>query len=215
LNTQKIGVKQFRQIALKELSADNNFLAGWVPNSIIDHAVDPLIGKLRPWTKAGREYHNFYRNFYCTLAWTKLWKICKFDQTSWNLDDEVIRNVSNKFNFLIEYALDNIDENLFDDERNVDPKDWLENYNPELISRYTAMDHLFQNITNNPIKNVLDFGSGIGRQAFQWFKPEDGTEGVNLFSVDAIESLYVLQNKIYSLLYPKHLREYFYDQETF
>ena len=89
MNTQKIGVKQFRQIALKELSADNDFLAGWVPNPIIDHAVDPAIGKLRPWTKAGREYHNFYRNFYSTLAWTK---ICKIDQTSWNLDDEVIRN---------------------------------------------------------------------------------------------------------------------------
>ena len=101
---QHIDVEKFRQIALKELSADNDFLAGWVPNPIIDHAVLPAIGKLRPWTKAGREYHNFYRNFYCTLAWYKLWKIKKFEQLSWNTDNKVIRNISNKFRFLIEYA---------------------------------------------------------------------------------------------------------------
>ena len=39
----------------------------------------------------------------------------------------MIRNLSNKFSFLIEKAIDNVDE------RNVDPKDWLENYDPAIV----------------------------------------------------------------------------------
>ena len=212
---ERIDIETFRQITRKELTPGNEFLSGWDPNPVIDHAIKPAVGKLRPWTKAGREYHNFYRNFYCTLIWVgKLWKIRKFEQSSWNIDNKVIRNITNKFHFLIECALENIDDSFYDDERNINPKDWLQNYDPYIISHYTAVDYFFQNITNNSIKNVLDFGSGIGRQAFQWFGLE-GKGDVNFFSVDAIESLYLLQNEIYSLLFPNKLREYFYNPEVF
>ena len=213
--TEEIDVETFREAARNELAPDNAFLAGWHPSSVTDDTVEPGVGKLRPWTKAGREYHGFYKTFYCTLAWYKLWKIRKFDQTSWIPDKNIIGNISERINVLINYALDNVDEGFYDDERQIDPRKWLANYDPDLISRYTATDYLFQNITNTPITNVLDFGSGIGRQACQWFDPENGDEGVNFISVDAVESLYMLQNKIYSLLYPEHLREYCFDQGAF
>ena len=210
--TEEIDIDTFRETVRNELSADNEFLAGWQPNSIIHDAVDSPVGNLRPWTKVGREYHGFYKTFYCTLAWYKLWKIGRCEQTSWNLDKKLVGNISRKFNVLIDYALAHVEEDFYDDERHQNPSEWMENYDPEVISRYTATDYLFQNITDRPIRNVLDFGSGIGRQAYSWFDPGNG---VNFVSVDAIESLYLLQNKIYSLLYPEHLKEYCFGRDAF
>ena len=61
---ERIDIETFRQITRKELTPGNEFLSWWDPNPVIDHAIKPAVGKLRPWTKAGREYHNFYRNFH-------------------------------------------------------------------------------------------------------------------------------------------------------
>lgn len=66
-------------------------------------------------------------------------------------------------------------------------------------------------MTRATIRNVLDFGSGIGRQAFQWCSQP----GVNFFSIDAIESLYLLQNRVYGSLFPNRLIEYFCGPDTF
>ena len=159
--TEEIDIDTFRETVRNEISAGNKFLADWQTNPSIDDAVDPRVGKLRPWTKVGRKYHGFYKTFYSTLAWYKLWKIGRGEQTSWNLDEKLVGKISRKFNVLIDYALAHVEEDFYDDERQIKSSEWMENYDPEVISRYTATDYLFQNITNRPIRNVLDFGSGI------------------------------------------------------
>ena len=140
--TEEIDIDTFRETVRNEISADNKFLTGWQPNPSIAGAVDPRVGKLRPWAKEGREYHGFHKTFYSTLVWYKLWKIGRCEQTSWNLDEKLIGNISRKFNVLIDYALAHVEEDFRDDGRQkLKPSEWLENYDPEVISRYTATDY--------------------------------------------------------------------------
>ena len=201
----------FEKVCKKELNNQNSFLAGWYPNDIIEGEV---VGSMRPWTKEGRQHHNFTHDFYATLVWYKLWKIKRFEQKAWNLDKDIIKKISDNFKRLIDVAVDEIEDGFIDDERrgiggntgNV--RDYLIKYDPTIISEYTAADYLFQNITNKKIENVLDFGSGIGRQAMHW-----GGD-VNFFSIDAIQSLYLLQNRIYSILFPDRLVEYFVNRDA-
>ena len=182
----------FQEVTKTDLTEENQYLAGWYPNPVID---SERTGKGRPWTKEGRKGHTFSRDFYQTLKWYKLKKMSRFEQKVWNLDQEIVSKVSKNFQTLIEVALGEVDKTERDlDDPDIIIHEYLNNYNPKIISEYTAADYLFQNITNRKMSNVLDFGSGIARQSFQW------SDKVNFISVDAIESLYLLQNRIYSIL---------------
>ena len=211
---QLISKEDFLSIMDSELNDENSYLAGWYPNKIIE---GKGIGSIRPWTKEGRKHHNFTHDFYAALVWLKLWKLKRFENTAWNLDENIISKISQHLKTLINVAIDEIDEieEVLVDKDNRrdltkgDVKDFLVNYDPQIVAKYTATDYLFQNITNRKIKNVLDFGSGLGRQAMQW------DTGVNLFSIDAIQSLYLLQNRIYSILFPDRLIEYCANKEAF
>ena len=206
-DTNLVDKDRFNKVASSDLNEENKYLAGWYPNSIIDSA---QTGKSRPWTKEGRKAHSFAQDFFQTLKWYKLEKIARFEQKAWNLDQEIVQKIKKNFQNLISVALDEVDKNQVDvDNADINIHEYLSQYDTTTISEYTATDYLFQNITNREIKNVLDFGSGIARQSLQW------SDKANFISVDAIESLYILQNKIYSILFPERLKEYFIDPENF
>tara|TARA_B100000315_G_C14464017_1_gene535083 strand:- start:1 stop:1056 length:1056 start_codon:yes stop_codon:yes gene_type:complete len=199
---EKITVEEFRHFKQTELEKADKNLAEWL------EVLRRMNGKredkfIKPWIEKGRSYINFQETFYHTLRWYKLWKIKNFNHLGWRLDDGIIDNIKQKFSLLIKYALE-----LNGDKAS---SDYFKQYDPCIISRYTAIDYKFQNITGADINNVLDFGSGIGRQAFQWCSRPN----VNFFSIDVTESLYLLQNEVYNLLFPEKLREYFYDPQRF
>ena len=199
---EEITVENFRNLKQTELENVDKNLTEWL--QVLREKRGEKKGPfIKPWTEKGRSYRNFHETFYHTLRWYKLWKIKNFNQLGWKLDDAVIDNIKQKFSLLIKYALELNGDNV--------SKDYFKEYDPYTISRYTAIDYKFQNITGADINNVLDFGSGIGRQAFQWCSRDD----VNFFSIDVTESLYLLQNKVYSLLFPEKLREYFHDPQRF
>lgn len=202
LSSQQITVEEFR-IQLK--SAFDNGLAPltrWLEGRWARLAVKTRPND--PWTPQGRNYTNFGATFTRILAWYKARQMALFEQPGWVIDDAVTEKVRSAFITLIKRAL--TFENLSDEQRL-----WLKSYDPLVISRYTATGYRFQNLTGATPRNVLDFGSGIGRQAFQWCPLNAGA----LFSIDAIESLYVLQNHIYSILFPAILVEFCRDPEVF
>ena len=205
-NNQIISKDDFRKLRDSEINSENRYLSAWHP---IDDIEDEDVGSIRPWTREGQKSHGFGHDFYATLVWYKDWKIRRFEQSAWNLDDAIKNKISKHFSILISEALNEVDEGSIDTERSIDVKEYLKNYDTTFISQYTAVDYLFQNITNRKINNVVDFGSGIARQSMQW------DEDVNFYSIDAVESLYLLQNKIYSKLFPNRLKEYFADPSGF
>lgn len=198
-----LDVEAFRSRTKKELNESNSYLCGWLEGKEwIDNKRLPVDSR-KPWVRKGREYIDFYETFYSVLSWYKLWKISRFKELGWKIEEKVVENIEDKFTQLIRYALESKQKDQF--------HEYFKNYNPRPLSYYTAIDFKFQNVTGTKINNILDFGSGIGRQAYQWCSRED----VNFFSIDAIESLYLLQNKIYSLLFPEKLKEYFDDPQGF
>jgi len=198
-----IDVNIFREISKSELNKTNRFLTGWLETKWQKSQIDEGKEYTRPWTEKGRFYAGFCETLYHVLNWYKLWKIVRFKHIGWNIDEKVVSNIKDKFNLLIKAALDDCEDSRY--------RGFLEKYEPQIISHYTAIDYKFQNITGKDISNILDFGSGIGRQAFHWCSQA----GINFVSVDATESLYLLQNKVYSLLFPDKLREYFYEPQRF
>src|SRR3989338_8211319 len=183
---QEIKIETFRQQRQAELNEGNEYLSGWLERWAKEGKV--VSESRKPWASKGRVYSNFYETFYNVLNWYKLWKISRFRQIGWKIDPLVVENIKDKFARLVNCALETKNDGRF--------HEYFKSYDPAIISYYTAIDYEFQNITGSRLNNILDFGSGIGRQAFQWASQE----GINFFSVDAIESLYMLQNKIYSLL---------------
>lgn len=198
---QELDVQTFRTLAAEELKLSGKHLAGWLERSERDERLP--VDDRRPWTPSGRVFIDFYETLYHVLAWYKLEKISRFKDFGWNVDDAVVENVKARLNDVIRHALASRRAGPFDD--------WFRSYDPEPLARYTAVDYMFQTMTGAPIENVLDFGSGIGRQAFPWCSCPD----VSVFSVDAIESLYLLQNRIYGALYPERLVEYFSGKDAF
>lgn len=198
-----IDIETFRKQAQLELKEVGGYFADWLEELVQDNKASDDCSDYRPWTLKGRKYLDFYDTFHHVLIWYKLEKISRFRNLGWQVDSKVIDNIKDKFSGLIKHVLKAEDKNNF--------HDYFRKYDVYPISRYTAIDYKFQNITGAKLNNILDFGSGIGRQAFQWCSQE----GVNFFSVDAIESFYLLQNKIYSLLFPERLSEYFYGPQRF
>lgn len=206
-SAEEIDVEIFRSQMKAELNQTNSYLAGWLESEewLGDKGNKVNSGQSvshRPWAKKGREFISFYETFYQVLSWYKIWKISRFRECGWKIDECVVKNIKSKFTILIKEALSAPESKYHD---------FFMNYDPDPISFYTAIDYKFQNITGSKITNVLDFGSGIGRQSFQWCSQD----GMNLFSFDAIESLYLLQNRIYSLLFQESLNDYFYDPIRF
>lgn len=196
LGTQAIDVEAFRSRMRADLAETGRPLDGWLERCL--RAPLPAHDR-RPFTEQGRIFRGFYETFYHVLAWYKLEKISTFKPLGWVIDERVVATVNAQFVELIRQALAEESGHQFDA--------WLTSYDPGPIARYTAVDHAFQTLTGATVKTVLDFGSGIGRQAFQWCADPE----VTFVSVDAIESLYLLQSRIYGLLYPEKVVEYFAD----
>ena len=197
----ELTVDRFRLQAQAELHAHNEHLAKWHEWLLRQpHAQDDL----RPWTLKGREFFGFYETFCRILQFYKPEKIGVFRPMGWALDEAVIGVVSAQLRRLIEHARATEPNGPFEE--------WLRSYDPEPMARYTAIDRKFQTLTGASIRRVLDFGSGIGRQAFHWCGAGAGT---TLYSVDAIENFYLLQHHVYRHLFPERLVEYFCDPEAF
>lgn len=198
---EKISIDKLRNCIKRELDDSNEYLSRWL--EVFVNKAKLLPDSRRPWAPRGREYLDFYETFYYVLHWYCQFKSGRFKDMGWKIDETVAENIREKFLRLNREALSNKNKNQF--------HEYFKNYDFYPLSLYTAIDYKFQNITGTKVDNILDFGSGIGRQAFQWCSQGS----VNLFSVDAIESLYMLQNDVYSLLFPDKLIEYFYGPERF
>jgi SAM-dependent methyltransferase len=85
-------------------------------------------------------------------------------------------------------------------------RDWLRSYDAEPLARYTVIDDRFETLTGQPIRTVLDFGSGIGRQVYLWGHRR---QDARVYSVDEVESLYLLQAEAYRRLFGARAIEYF------
>lgn len=200
-NEEIIDVEIFRRQAQKDLSESNKYLSGWLEGWVEKNKL-PSDSK-RPWMPEGRKFIDYYETLYYVLNWFQQFKAYSFRELGWRIDKKVVGNIKDKLAKLINFALSVKDKNQF--------HEYFKNYDLDPLSFYTAVDYKFQNISGAEINNILDFGSGFGRQSFQWCSQEN----TNFFSIDAIESLYMLQNKVYSLFFPDRLREYFYSPERF
>lgn len=198
---QQICPEIFRRQARKDLSLDNKFLAGWLEGWVERNELSA--DSRKPWSVKGREFISFHETLYHALYWYQQFKSYKFKPFGFQIDQNVIINIRNKFEKVITHALNGNREGSYNE--------YLEKYDLSPLSIYTAIDYKFQNITGAGIHNILDFGSGIGRQAFQWCC----NGSTNFYSIDVIESLYLLQNKIYQILFPDKIIEYFLDPENF
>lgn len=198
----ELDVETFRGQTRADLQGGREYLAGWLESFLIKNGGIPAEDRT-PWTRTGREFVDFYDTLRHVLAWYMPAKMSALRDLGWKIDENVVANIKEKFALLIVMALATAGKGEFND--------WFRSYDPSVISRYTAVDYKLQTLTGATIRNVLDFGSGIGRQAFQWCSEEK----VTFFSVDAIESLYLLQNRIYSELYPDKLVEYFHNPREF
>ncbi len=201
---QEIDEVSFRTGLTKELNEKSKFLAGWLESKDwLDNKNIPRDSR-RPFTRKGREFIDFYDTLYHVLFWYQQFKSGTFNKKlGWHIDTDVVKKIEKQFREIIRHVLAFKNKHQFDD--------FFKSYDVYNISYYTAIDYKFQNLTGSKMNNILDFGSGVGRQSFSWCLRDD----VNFFSIDAIESLYVLQNKIYSLLFPDRLCEYLYDPKVF
>lgn len=189
----------FRARAAEELSGREHlgsWLEAWqsLPMPTPARAQD-----VRPWTRAGREWAGFAETFCRVLAWYKIDKIRTFHELGWTPRPEVLERVRGALLRLIDVA-------RADPRLPAPQQEWLAGYDVDALARYTAIDERFQTLTGQPIRTVLDFGSGIGRQAFAWSYERND---VKLYSVDAIESLYLLQADVYRRLFGERAIEYF------
>ena len=174
---------------------------GWLNGKAwMGQAADPTTApRTEPWTLEGRHYVRFGETFCRVLRWYKPHKFDIFRPLGWRLSPAVLDRLSAGFRIMIAQAL--TDSTLTRDQRA-----WLESFDVAPLSRYTAVDGLFQTVTARPMQVVLDFGSGLGRQALLWsYERED----VAFVSVDVTESLYLLQSELYRRLFGSRLNEYF------
>jgi SAM-dependent methyltransferase len=188
----------FRARAATELAGIEHF-AGWLDAVLAPESRARLAGDTRPWTPAGREWAGFSETFCRVLGWYKLEQVRRFADLGWTLRPEAVDRVADALTELIRGVQSAPD--LPDDRRR-----WLTGYDVQPLARYTAADDRFQTLTGQPIRTVLDFGSGIGRQAFLW---SHGRRDVRLYSVDAIESMYLVQAEMYQRLFAGRVIEYF------
>jgi len=173
-------------------------LAGWLDDALTPEQRTRLAGNTRPFTAEGREWAGFPETFCRVLAWYKP-EITTFRDLGWQLRPHAIARVADALKKLIAEA--HSDPALPEARR-----EWLASYDVQPLACYTAIDDLFQTLTGRRIRTVMDFGSGIGRQAYLWSHLRSD---VKLYSVDAIESLYLLQSESYRRLFGSRLVEYF------
>ena len=178
-------------------------LGWWLESAMTPEQRLHLANDTRPFTPNGRQWAGFSETFCRVLAWYKP-EVSIFRDFGWRLRPEAIERVADALRRLI-------------DEASADPllpaarREWLKTYDVGPLARYTAIDDRFQTLTEQPNRTVLDFGSGIGRQAFLWSHLRSD---VKLYSVDAIESLYLFQAEAYRRLFGDRLLEYF-DEPAF
>lgn len=191
----------YRKIVQKDLQQDK-YLSCWLEDwstqeSARNNKLNP------PWQKSNRIFLNFSDAFYNVLTWYKTHKI-NIDEEAlvFSLDKSVINNIKKQLEILVKSSLD---------ELGPEKRNELKNYDLNALSKYTAVDILFQNLSGRKITNVLDFGAGIGRQALYWACQNN----VNYYAVDAVEKLYILQNHIFNILFPGKVKEYFCDVNSF
>jgi SAM-dependent methyltransferase len=186
----------FRARARQEL-AGREHLGGWLESWVAPDKSARLSNDTRPWTPAGRQWAGFSETFCRVLAWYKP-EIGIFRDLGWRLRPEAIERVADALQRLVNSVA--ADPSLPEQQRA-----WLQAYDVRPLALYTAIDERFQTITEQPIRTVLDFGSGIGRQAFLWSHLR---RDVKVYSVDAIESLYLLQAEAYRRLFGDRVIEY-------
>ena len=197
---RRLDLEAFRTMWREELRQSGGSLAGWLESQVrpgLRHAADDF----RPFTAQGRVFMNFSETLAHVLAWYKPEKIRVFNQRAWTMDPAVSDRVRARLASLIEEAVAETSDEAV--------RRRLLAYPVDPLAAYTAVDHLFQTLTRAPIRTVLDFGSGIGRQAFAWCEAPD----VTFYSIDAIESLYLLQHEVYRRLFPERLVEYFLEPD--
>ncbi len=187
----------FQARARKELAGVEH-LGGWLDSALTPEHTARLAHDTRPFTPNGRQWAGFAETFCRVLAWYKP-EIGTFRDFGWRLRPPAIERVADAVQRLIGEA--SADPALPDARRT-----WLAAYDVQPLAFYTAIDDRFQTLTEQPIRTVLDFGSGIGRQAFLWSHQRSD---VRLYSVDAIESLYLLQAESYRRLFGDRVIEYF------
>ena len=140
--------------------------------------------------RIGLEYVGFGNTAARALGWYK-WHKRPFTPLGWQIDTETLLRTRR--------GLDrSMDEFVSDAAASPEAIMFLNRYPRDPMARYMAIDALFQTVTPRPIRTVLDYGSGIGRAALIWsFERED----VAFVSVDATESLYLLQHELYGRLF--------------
>ena len=152
-----------------------------------------------PWAPHGREYVGFGETFCRVLSWHKIHKLRNFNPLGWHVNREEVERLKDGFQRFIAEALG-------DSDMPSSSATWLRDYDVSPVSEYTAIDQRFETVTGGPTRVVLDFGSGIGRQALIWRYERTATA---LISVDAIESLYILQNELYTRVWGDSVSDYF------
>ena len=139
------------------MSEDKKHLAQWLPR--LTSGKERTDTWKRPYMTAGRVYAGFAETLMNTLRWYKHHKMAKFEQPGWALDDGVIAHVKAQARRVIDVAA--VDAAP-------DTAAYLSACDPTVLARYTAMDIRFQQLTGQRLQTVLDFGSGVGRQAWYW-----------------------------------------------
>lgn len=200
-----ISSDEFRTYLAQDLTSDTKFIAEWLPqlSATVEHRPTANDAWKRPYSITGRTYAGFAETLANTLRWYKTHKMVKFEQPGWQLDQTVIDIVRGHATQVIGAAVNSA-------EGSPEAIAYLREYNPDVLARYTAIDIRFQQLTGRHIQTVLDFGSGVGRQAWYW-----GRTDTLLYSVDVTESLYLLQNRMYQTLFGERFVEYLADPRAF
>lgn len=187
----------FQARARQELAGVEH-LGSWLESWIAPEHGARLAHDTRPWAPAGRQWAGFSETFCRVLGWYKP-EISTFRDLGWRLRPQAVERVADALQRLVASA--SADASLSEERRA-----WLKGYDLGPLAAYTAIDDRFQTLTEQPLRTILDFGSGIGRQAFLWSHLRGDAK---LYSVDAIESLYLLQSEAYRRLFGGRLIEYF------
>lgn len=171
----------------------NPAAAGWLTKHIERHPNEPA--------RIGLDFIGFGNTAARALGWYKPHKIGIYRSLGWPVPERLHGRIRRGVDSMLAAFRD-------DPTLTPDAVERLDAYDPEPLTRYTAVDAIFQAMTPTPTHTVLDFGSGIGRASLIWcWERED----VAFLSVDATESLYLLQAELYRRLYKDRVRE-FYDR---
>ena len=146
------------------------------PPEAVEWLTPQVTGDRRPWTVDGRVFRSFPETFQDVLAWYKPDLMDRLRPLGLTLDPAIVARVTAAVLDLC--AITGVDS-----------------YDAGALARYTALDHRIQTMLGRPVRRVLDFGSGIGRTVYAW------APDAAVVSVDATESLYLLQRASYAALY--------------